>query len=196
MLGRFCFGDAKSLFRQAVFRIPAGAGSEGLLRRVVARRVVARRVVTVSTGHDGSSPSTDPLGNSRASLDAESLARFYTQVGEHLAPGGWVANPDHVGLPDTWNRRLRTARRALIPPVEKGSGHAHPNPLPTVRLLKTPSVQVKQISVRFRSSRRQVCTLRSMIVLDLSMRTSAITTSTYAAAERSRCFAEVGRWRL
>ncbi|MCW2859940.1 MAG: cmoA [Actinoallomurus sp.] len=75
----------------------------------------------------------DIVVSSRAShhLDAESLARFYTQVGEHLAPGGWVANLDHVGLPDTWNRRLRAARRALIPPAEKGSGHAHPNPLPT-----------------------------------------------------------------
>jgi SAM-dependent methyltransferase len=70
----------------------------------------------------------DVVVSSRAShhLDAESLARFYTQVGEYLAPGGWVANLDHVGLPDMWNRRLRTARGSLIPPAEKGSGHAPP----------------------------------------------------------------------
>lgn len=76
----------------------------------------------------------DLIVTSRAShhLDPASLAAFYADAAKHLAPGGWLANLDHVRSPGPWEQRLRAARRQLIPPAANPSPHRHPNPLPTV----------------------------------------------------------------
>ena len=77
---------------------------------------------------------SDVITTSRAShhFDAATLARFYTSAAEHLAPGGWLVNLDHVLSPGAWDRRLRDARAAMIPPKQDGTGHSHDKPLPTV----------------------------------------------------------------
>jgi SAM-dependent methyltransferase len=77
----------------------------------------------------------DVITTSRAShhLLPDPLAAFYRDAVSHLAPGGWLVNLDHVTPADGWNDRLRAARKALIPPAAKASGHAHPHPLPTVQ---------------------------------------------------------------
>jgi SAM-dependent methyltransferase len=76
----------------------------------------------------------DVLTTSRAShhFDAATLARFYAAAAEHLAPGGWLVNLDHVRSPGAWDRRLREARTAMIPQKREGTGHSHDKPLPTV----------------------------------------------------------------
>ena len=76
----------------------------------------------------------DVITTSRAShhFDADTLARFYASAAEHLAPGGWLANLDHVLSPGAWDRRLRDARAAMIPPKKDGTGHTHDKPLPMV----------------------------------------------------------------
>jgi SAM-dependent methyltransferase len=75
----------------------------------------------------------DLITTSRAShhFDPDTLARFYTEAAEHLAPGGWLVNLDHVLSPGAWNRRLRDARAAMIPAKKEGTGHSHDKPLPT-----------------------------------------------------------------
>lgn len=75
----------------------------------------------------------DVITTSRAShhFDAATLARFYTEAATHLAPGGWLVNLDHVLSPGAWDRRLRAARKAMIPPKKEGTGHSHDKPLPT-----------------------------------------------------------------
>ena len=76
---------------------------------------------------------SDVITTSRAShhFDAATLARFYTSAAEHLAPGGWLVNLDHVLSPGAWDRRLRDARAAMIPKKKEGTGHSHDKPLPT-----------------------------------------------------------------
>ena len=76
----------------------------------------------------------DVITTSRAShhFDADTLARFYASAAEHLAPGGWLVNLDHVLSPGAWDRRLRDARAAMIPPKQDGTGHSHDKPLPMV----------------------------------------------------------------
>jgi SAM-dependent methyltransferase len=76
----------------------------------------------------------DVLTTSRAShhFDPATLARFYASAADHLAPGGWLVNLDHVLSPGAWDRRLRAARTAMIPPNREGTGHSHDKPLPTV----------------------------------------------------------------
>ena len=76
----------------------------------------------------------DVITTSRAShhFDADTLARFYASAAEHLAPGGWLVNLDHVLSPGAWDRRLRDARAAMIPPKKDGTGHSHDKPLPMV----------------------------------------------------------------
>jgi trans-aconitate methyltransferase len=76
----------------------------------------------------------DVITTSRAShhFDAATLARFYTSAAGHLAPGGWLVNLDHVLSPGAWERRLRDARAAMVPPKKEGTGHRHDKPLPTV----------------------------------------------------------------
>ena len=65
---------------------------------------------------------SDVITTSRAShhFDAATLARFYTSAAEHLAPGGWLVNLDHVLSPGAWDRRLRDARAAMIPKKKEG----------------------------------------------------------------------------
>lgn len=76
----------------------------------------------------------DVIVTSRAThhLDPAALARFYADAGRHLAPGGWLVNLDHVGLPEAWDARLRGARRILIPPSSTPSHH-HTIALPSAR---------------------------------------------------------------
>ena len=76
----------------------------------------------------------DVITTSRAShhFDADTLARFYASAAGHLAPGGWLVNLDHVLSPGAWDRRLRDARAAMIPPKQDGTGHSHDKPLPMV----------------------------------------------------------------
>ena len=76
----------------------------------------------------------DVITTSRAShhFDADTLARFYASAADHLAPGGWLVNLDHVLSPGAWDRRLRDARAAMIPPKKDGTGHSHDKPLPMV----------------------------------------------------------------
>ena len=76
----------------------------------------------------------DVITTSRAShhFDADTLARFYASAAEHLAPGGWLVNLDHVLSPGAWDRRLRDARAVMIPPKKDGTGHTHDKPLPMV----------------------------------------------------------------
>lgn len=76
----------------------------------------------------------DVITTSRAShhFDADTLARFYASAAGHLAPGGWLVNLDHVLPPGAWDRRLRDARAAMIPPKQDGTGHSHDKPLPMV----------------------------------------------------------------
>jgi trans-aconitate methyltransferase len=76
----------------------------------------------------------DVITTSRAShhLDPAALARFYAGAAGHLAPGGWLVNLDHVLTPGPWERRLRAARTAMIPPKREGTGHSHDKPLPTL----------------------------------------------------------------
>jgi SAM-dependent methyltransferase len=75
----------------------------------------------------------DVITTSRAShhVDAATLARFYASAADHLAPGGWLVNLDHVLSPGAWDRRLRDARKAMIP-QKQSTGHSHDKPLPTV----------------------------------------------------------------
>ena len=76
----------------------------------------------------------DVITTSRAShhFDADTLARFYASAAGHLAPGGWLVNLDHVLSAKAWDRRLRDARAAMIPPKQDGTGHSHDKPLPMV----------------------------------------------------------------
>jgi trans-aconitate methyltransferase len=76
----------------------------------------------------------DLVTTSRAShhFDPVALARFYAAAAEHLSPGGWLVNLDHVLSPGAWDRRLRDARAAMIPQRKEGTGHSHDKPLPTV----------------------------------------------------------------
>ncbi len=76
----------------------------------------------------------DVITTSRAShhFDADTLAGFYASAAGHLAPGGWLVNLDHVLSPGAWDRRLRNARAAMIPPKQDGTGHSHDKPLPMV----------------------------------------------------------------
>jgi SAM-dependent methyltransferase len=78
----------------------------------------------------------DVITTSRAAhhLDAPGLASFYAAAAGRLAPGGWLVNLDHIGPAgpgDTWDRRLRTARRQFGAP-SNGSKHHHNYPLTSV----------------------------------------------------------------
>ncbi|MEU4673274.1 class I SAM-dependent methyltransferase [Amycolatopsis sp. NPDC023774] len=76
----------------------------------------------------------DVVMTSRAShhLEPARLARFYTEAAEHLAPGGWLLNLDHVGPAPVWDARLRAVRKQLIPPSGKAGAHKHNDALPSV----------------------------------------------------------------
>jgi hypothetical protein len=50
-----------------------------------------------------------------------------------LAAGGWLVNLDHTGPDDTWNARLRSARKRFRASAENGPKHHHNYPLPSVQ---------------------------------------------------------------
>lgn len=76
----------------------------------------------------------DVVTTSRAShhLDREALRAFYADAAALLAPGGWLVNLDHVGPEETWNQRLRAAKKHLGGRREGGERtrrHHHNYPL-------------------------------------------------------------------
>jgi SAM-dependent methyltransferase len=75
------------------------------------------------------------ISSSRAThhLDREGLLDFYAQAAAHLAPGGWLVNLDHTGLPDAWDARLRSARKRFRSAPESGTSHHHNYPLPSAQ---------------------------------------------------------------
>jgi SAM-dependent methyltransferase len=77
----------------------------------------------------------DVLVTSRAvhHLDPAGIEAFYTAAGQLLAPGGWLVNLDHTGPGEVWDKRLRAARKTIVPPRAKGSGHHHDGPLASVQ---------------------------------------------------------------
>jgi SAM-dependent methyltransferase len=76
----------------------------------------------------------DALVSSRAlhHLDRDGLAGFYGEVAGLLAPGGWLANLDHTGPEDVWDRRLRAIRKGFIGPENDRGKHHHNYPLTSV----------------------------------------------------------------
>lgn len=77
----------------------------------------------------------DVITTSRAvhHLDQAGVRAFYRDAAAHLAPGGWLINLDHTGQVEEWDRRLRTARRQLIPRTsEQRSHHHHNRPLASI----------------------------------------------------------------
>jgi trans-aconitate methyltransferase len=75
------------------------------------------------------------ISTSRAAhhLDRAGLHEFYAQAAARLAPGGWLVNLDHTGSDDTWNDRMRSARKRFRTAPETGAKHAHSYPLPSVQ---------------------------------------------------------------
>jgi SAM-dependent methyltransferase len=67
-------------------------------------------------------------------LSPGGLVDFYAAAAAKLAPGGWLVNLDHMGVHDTWEVRLKSARRALIPPSPRPGEHphVHDQPRPSV----------------------------------------------------------------
>lgn len=61
-------------------------------------------------------------------LAADELARFYADADRLLGQWGWIANLDHVGLPEPWAGRLSAARRLMVPPNPSAHGHDRPHP--------------------------------------------------------------------
>jgi trans-aconitate methyltransferase len=76
----------------------------------------------------------DVLLTSRAvhHLDRSGLERFYASAEGLLASGGWLVNLDHIGPGEVWDTRLRAARKTMLPPRPKGSGHHHDGALTSV----------------------------------------------------------------
>lgn len=61
-------------------------------------------------------------------LPPERLALFYRDADRLLGEWGWIANLDHVGLPEPWAGRLSAARRLMVPPNPSAHGHDRPHP--------------------------------------------------------------------
>ena len=76
----------------------------------------------------------DVITTSRAAhhLDRDGLFSFYSEAARHLAPGGWLANLDHVGPSDEWDARMRAVRRQFRTSPEDGPKHHHTYPLTSV----------------------------------------------------------------
>ena len=76
--------------------------------------------------------SVDLLISSRVThhLDETSLAGFYRDAAAMLRPGGWIANVDHVTVPEPWGDRLRRVRSEFV--TARPPTHRHDDPLPTV----------------------------------------------------------------
>ena len=77
----------------------------------------------------------DAVVSSRAlhHLDRAGLASFYREAAGLLAPGGWLANLDHTGPGDVWDRRLRAVRKRFIGPANDQGKHRHDHPFTSVR---------------------------------------------------------------
>lgn len=77
----------------------------------------------------------DVLISSRAlhHLDRAALDRFYRQASVQLAPGGWVANLDHTGPEDVWDKRFRAIRNRFLGPDNDLGRHPHAYPFRSVR---------------------------------------------------------------
>lgn len=77
----------------------------------------------------------DALVSSRAlhHLDRAGLAGFYREAAGYLAPGGWLANLDHTGPEDVWDRRFRAVRKRFIGPDNDQGKHPHDYPFTSVR---------------------------------------------------------------
>lgn len=77
----------------------------------------------------------DALVSSRAlhHLDRAGLARFYREAAGFLAPGGWLANLDHTGPEDVWDRRFRAIRKRFVGPDNDQGKHPHDYPFTSVR---------------------------------------------------------------
>jgi trans-aconitate methyltransferase len=77
----------------------------------------------------------DVLISSRAlhHLDRVALVGFYRQASVHLAPGGWVANLDHTGPLDVWDKRFRAIRKRFLGPDNDQGKHPHDYPFTSVR---------------------------------------------------------------
>ncbi|SEG89555.1 Methyltransferase domain-containing protein [Actinacidiphila yanglinensis] len=76
----------------------------------------------------------DVIATSRAShhLDRAELHGFYREAAGLLAPGGWLVNLDHIASEPAWDRRLRSVRRAFVPPRPAATAHHHDRPLPGI----------------------------------------------------------------
>lgn len=67
-------------------------------------------------------------------FDRAGIAAFYRDAAARLAPGGWLVNLDHVGLPGAWSARLHAVRPQFAPTnAATGSrAHHHPEALATL----------------------------------------------------------------
>lgn len=77
----------------------------------------------------------DALVSSRAlhHLDRDALLGFYRRAAGHLAPGGWLANLDHTGPEDVWDKRFRAIRKRFLGPDNELGKHPHDYPFTSVR---------------------------------------------------------------
>jgi trans-aconitate methyltransferase len=77
----------------------------------------------------------DALISSRAlhHLDRDELLGFYRRAAGHLAPGGWLANLDHSGPADVWDKRFRAVRKRFLGPGNEQGKHPHTYPFTSVR---------------------------------------------------------------
>lgn len=57
----------------------------------------------------------DAVLTSRAThhLDRAGISAFYQEAASHLAPGGWLANMDHIRPRETWAGRLKAAKKSM-----------------------------------------------------------------------------------
>jgi SAM-dependent methyltransferase len=77
----------------------------------------------------------DALISSRAlhHVKGERLVDFYRSAAACLAPGGWLANLDHTGPVDVWDKRFRAVRRRFIGADNEQGKHPHNYPFSSVR---------------------------------------------------------------
>lgn len=77
----------------------------------------------------------DAVVTSRAlhHLNRNGLASFYREAAGYLAPGGWLANLDHTGPADVWDRRFRSVRKRFIGPDNEQGKHPHDYPFTSER---------------------------------------------------------------
>ena len=75
----------------------------------------------------------DVIATSRAAhhLDRDALHVFYRVAAQHLAPGGWLVNLDHIGAQEHWDQRLR-AIRGHFTHGSDGPKHHHDYPLTSI----------------------------------------------------------------